>query len=124
MHPASRRSFLVLWCALSSVYGGSAVAQVYPSKPVRIIVPFPPGGVTDVVARILAARLSDHLGQQVVVENRAGGASTIGMGAVAKSAPDGYTLGVANLTFSINPILFKRMPYDSDRDLSLVSHIA
>jgi len=80
--------------------------------------------VTDVVARILAARLSDNLGQPVVVENRAGGASMIGMGAVAKSAPDGYMLGVANLTFSINPILFKKMPYDSDLDLALVSHIA
>ncbi len=124
MYPASRCFLLVLSYVLSSVYGASAVAQIYPSKPIRIIVPFPPGGVTDVVARILAARLSDHLGQQVVVENRAGGASTIGMGAVAKSAPDGYTLGVANLTFSINPILFRKMPYDSDLDLALVSHIA
>ena len=124
MYAASRRFLLVLSCVLSSVYGGFAAAQIYPAKPVRIIVPFPPGGVTDVVARILAARLSDNLGQPVVVENRPGGASTIGMGAVAKSAPDGYMLGVANLTFSINPILFKKMPYDSERDLSLVSHIA
>jgi tripartite-type tricarboxylate transporter receptor subunit TctC len=72
---------------------------------------------------MLAPRLTESLGQQVVVENRPGGAATIGMDNVAKSPADGYTLGVANLTFSINPILLRKIPYDSDRDFTLVSHI-
>jgi len=72
---------------------------------------------------MLAPRLSENLGQQVVVENRPGGAATIGMDIVAKSAPNGQTLGVANLSYSVNPILLKKMPYDSDKDLSLVSLI-
>ena len=114
--------FLALLSA-SFVYSGSAAAQTYPTRPIRAIVPFAPGGATDAVMRMLAPRLSESLGQQVVVENRPGGAATIGMDAVAKSPPDGYTLGVANLTFSINPILLRKMPYDSDKDLALVSHI-
>ena len=77
----------------------------------------------DAVMRMMVPRLLENIGHQVVVENRLGGAATIGMDVVAKSPPDGYTLGGANLTFSINPILLKKMPYDSDKDLALVSHI-
>lgn len=123
MNTALRRSFLALLCTSSTVYPALAAAQAYPTRPIRAIVPFSPGGATDAVMRMLGPRLSENLGQQVVVENRPGGAATIGMDVVAKSPPDGYTLGVANLTFSINPILLKKMPYDSDRDLALVSHI-
>ncbi len=124
MNAVLRRSLLVLLSISSAVCGDLTVAQVYPTKPIRVIVPFSPGGVTDVVARMLASRLSENLGQQVVVENRPGGAATIGMEAVAKAAPDGYTLGVANTSFGINPILLKKMPYDTDKDLAPVSHIA
>ncbi len=95
-----------------------AWAQVYPVKPIRIIVPFPPGGVTDVVARILAARLSDNLGQQVVVENRAGGASTIGMGAVAKSAADGYTLMLTSVSYTTNAAVQPKLPFDPVADIT------
>jgi len=100
---------------------GLAAAQSFPSKPVRVIVPFAPGGATDVVFRLLAPKLSENLGQQAVVENRAGGGSTIGMDAVAKSAPDGYTLGVANLSFAVNPSLMAKLPYDTERDFAPVS---
>ncbi len=124
MKTAFRRSILSLLCASSVVYGVPAAAQTYPTRAIRAIVPFAPGGATDAVMRMIAPRLSESLGQQVVVENRPGGAATIGMDVVAKSPPDGYTLGMANLTFSINPILFRKMPFDSERDLALVSHIS
>lgn len=115
-------ALLTAWAAHAQT-ASTGSGQTYPTRPVRIIVPFAPGGATDAVMRMIGPRLSDNLGQQVVVENRPGGAATIGMDNVAKSPADGYTLGVANLTFSINPILFRKMPYDSDRDFTLVSHI-
>ena len=96
-------------------------AQAYPNRPIRVIVPFAPGGATDAVMRMLAPRLAENLGQQVVVDNRPGGASTIGMDMVAKSAPDGHVLGVANLSFAVNPVLLSKIPYDTNRDFSLVS---
>ncbi len=93
---------------------GSAVvlAQAYPNKPVRLIVPFAPGGFTDVVARILGQRLSAVMGQQFVIENKAGAGSTIGTDFVAKSAPDGYTLVMVSSTHVISPWIYKAMPYD------------
>jgi tripartite-type tricarboxylate transporter receptor subunit TctC len=103
------------------LHAGLAAAQGFPAKPVRVIVPFAPGGATDVVFRLLAPRLSENLGQQALIENRAGGGSTIGMDAVAKSAPDGYTLGVANLSFAVNPSLMAKLPYDTERDFAPVS---
>lgn len=123
MNATLRRSCLALGSLFCVIYAGFSAAQPYPARAVRVIVPFAPGGATDAVLRMLAPRLSENLGQQVVVENRPGGAATIGMDVVARSAPDGYTLGVANLTFSINPILLKKLPYDSDRDFALVSHM-
>jgi len=110
-----------LWPVLLCLHAGLAAAQAFPAKPVRVIVPFAPGGATDVVFRLLAPRLSENLGQQAVIENRAGGGSTIGMDAVAKSAPDGYTLGVANLSFAVNPSLLAKLPYDTERDFAPVS---
>ncbi len=103
---------------------GLASAQNYPTKPVRVIVPFAPGGSTDIVARLLAPRLSENLGQTVVVENRGGGGTTIGMDHVAKSSPDGYTLGVATLTFAINPSLVPKLPYDTEKDFAPVSLVS
>jgi tripartite-type tricarboxylate transporter receptor subunit TctC len=111
--------FLSLILALAATQG---LTQNYPSRTVRVVVPFAPGGATDAVLRMLAPRLSENLGQPVVVDNRPGGASTIGMDMVAKSAPDGYTLGVANLSFSINPTLFgAKLPYNTEKDFALVS---
>ncbi len=101
-----------------------AHAQDYPSKPVRVIVPWPPGGGTDVIGRLMAVRLGARLGQPVVVENRAGAASNIGMAAVAAAAPDGYTLGLATSNLAVNPALMASMPFDPSRDLLPVALVA
>lgn len=98
-----------------------ACAQSYPTRPIRAIVPYAPGGSTDVVMRILAPRMSEILGQQVIVENRPGGSSTIGLDLAAKAPPDGYTMGIANITFCANPSLIRKMPFDSEKDLLPVS---
>ena len=101
-----------------------AAAQTYPARPVRIIIPFSAGGATDVVFRILAPHLSETLGQTVVIDNRPGGAAIIGMDLALKSPPDGYTLGVANVSFGVNPSLFAKMPFDSEKDIAPVSLVA
>jgi tripartite-type tricarboxylate transporter receptor subunit TctC len=115
------RCSLLALLSVPCFHAASAAAQSFPAKPVRVIVPFAPGGATDVVFRLLAPKLSENLGQQAVIENRAGGGSTIGMDLVAKSAPDGYTLGVANLSFAVNPSLLAKLPYDTERDFAPVS---
>jgi len=90
----------------------------WPERPVRVVVPWPPGGSTDVLVRIYAERLQAVLGQSFVVENRPGAGGNIGVDAVAKAAPDGYTMGIAAVAhFSINPFLYTRLPYDPDKDL-------
>jgi tripartite-type tricarboxylate transporter receptor subunit TctC len=104
---------------------GVVFSQTYPSKPVRVIVSFPPGSTPDIVGRALASRLQDAMGQPFVVENRAGAGGNIGADAVAKSAPDGYTLLVStNGVFAINKALYKSMPFDPDKDLQPISLLA
>ncbi len=100
---------------------GNAAAQNFPNRAVRIIIPFAAGGATDVVFRMLTPALSEHLGQQVVIDNRPGGAATIGMDLTAKAAADGYTLGVANVAFGVNPFALRKLPYDSEKDFAPVS---
>jgi tripartite-type tricarboxylate transporter receptor subunit TctC len=102
----------------------SAWAQAYPSKPVKIIVGYPAGGASDLAARIISQRLSAQLGQAVVVENRPGNASNIGADAVAKSAPDGYTLLLGTISLSVNPSLYPRMTFDPQKDLTAISMIS
>lgn len=97
-----------------------AFAQAYPSKPIRLVVPFPPGGGADVVARIVAGRLSERLGQTIIVDNRAGASGNIGAGQVAKSAPDGYTLLFTNNTIVANPAIGK-VPFDVVKDFAPVA---
>ncbi|MBI5912592.1 MAG: tripartite tricarboxylate transporter substrate binding protein [Betaproteobacteria bacterium] len=96
--------------------GQSLAQQSYPNKPIRFLLPYPPGGSTDIFSRIVTQKLSESLGQQVVVENRPGGNSIIGTDALAKAAPDGYTIGLVATTYAINPSLFK-LPYDPAKDL-------
>lgn len=103
----------------------TATAQTYPSKPVRLVVPFPPGGVADLLARPLAEKLSASMGQPVVVENRAGATGTIGAAAVASAPPDGYTLllGTTN-EIAMSPPLFKSLPYDPAKAFSPIAPVA
>lgn len=110
---------------LGLVVSVGAVAQDYPSKPLRLIVPFPPGGVTDIVARAVAAKLAIELGQSVVVENRAGASGVIGAEAGARSPADGYTLVMGNIsTLAINPVTFAKLPYDPIASFDPISMVA
>ncbi len=110
---------------LPLMLAGAAHAQTWPAKPLRIIVPFAPGGSTDIFARLLGERMSVVLGQSVVIDNRAGAAGNIGADAVAKSVPDGYTLLMATTgVMSINHALYKDMSYDAARDLEPVVFVA
>ena len=110
------RRHLLLALLAGSLSAGHAFAQDYPSKPVRLIVPFPAGGSSDVVARFIAQGLSEKMGQQFAVENRAGAAGNVGTDAVAKAAPDGYTLGLSTSgPLANNKFLYKAMPYDSEK---------
>jgi len=118
-----RRFLFLLLLAFTSVAANAQ--EKYPAKPLRIIVPFAPGGSTDIFARLVAERLQAPLGQTVVVENRAGASGNIGADAVAKSAPDGHTLLMATTgVMAINNALFKSMPYDAAKDLEPVIFIA
>lgn len=101
-----------------------ALAQEYPIKPVRVVVAWPPGGSNDVVARVMAQRLTETLGQPFVVENRAGATGTIGSDLVAKSQPDGYTIMVTSATHVANPHTYKKLPYDTMRDFTGVMPLA
>jgi tripartite-type tricarboxylate transporter receptor subunit TctC len=103
----------------------ACVAQdAYPAKPIRLIVPYPPGGVGDAVARMIAPGWSAALKQPMVIDNRGGAGSNIGLDAVAKSAPDGYTIGLFDTALVVNPALYPSMPYDAPRDLAPISLIA
>ena len=113
-----------LACAALLSFAAAAHAQPYPSKPVRVIVGFPPGGGTDVVARVIAQKLTEWWGQAVTVENRAGATGTIGADAVAKAAPDGYTLLMGHVnSHGIAPNLFPKMPYDALKDFAAVAYV-
>jgi tripartite-type tricarboxylate transporter receptor subunit TctC len=111
-----------LFAALLSLSSQPGYAA-YPERPITLIVPFAPGGPTDIIARILAAALSQSLGQQVIVDNRGGAAGNIGMGMAARAVPDGYTLLLASTAIAVNPALFKNLPYDPFKDFAPVSEL-
>jgi tripartite-type tricarboxylate transporter receptor subunit TctC len=113
---------LALTCALLSA--GSVCAQQYPVRPVRLIVPFAPGGVTDVMARVLAAKLTEALRQQVIADNRAGGGGNIGYGIAANAAPDGHTVLMMSSSFLVNHALYQNAPYDPNRSFIPVTNMA
>jgi len=106
---------------VAALASGPVLSQAYPTRPVKLVVPFPPGGVTDLAGRLLAQELSKGLGQPVLVENRPGAGGTIGIGLVAKAPPDGYSIGLGNTaTLAINVTLMK-LPYDPVKDLAPIS---
>jgi len=112
-------------CAAAILHCACAAAQGWPAKPVRVVVPFPPGGSTDIVARIVAQKLGERLGQSMVIENRGGAGGTLGAAQVAKAAPDGYTLLVASTsTHVVAPGVYPKLEYDPVKDFAPVSLIA
>jgi len=106
---------IVAFCSVLLV-AGSAFAQQYPAKPVKIIVPFAAGGVTDIAARVIAQKLSEKLGQQFIIENMGGAGGNLGMAAAAKSPGDGYTILFSSSSIVVNPTLYKNVPFDVDKD--------
>lgn len=102
----------------------AAMAQAYPVKPVRVVIPWPPGGSNDIVGRLVMQKMSENLGQQFIIDNRGGAAGVIGADFVAKSAPDGYTIMVHSTTHVSNPHLYKKLPYDTMKDFSSVGPLA
>jgi tripartite-type tricarboxylate transporter receptor subunit TctC len=123
--PGTARNLVL--CALAAAAGAvhaQEPAASYPSKPIHILVPFVAGGGTDALARLLGQKLGEKWGNQVVVENRPGGNTVIAAQAVARAAPDGYTLVLVNSTFAINTILAPSLPYDSDKDFAPISAVA
>jgi len=121
---ATGRVALVALLAAGALYWVPAPAQQFPTKPIRIVVPFPPGGTTDVVARLVAQRFTESMKQSVVVDNRGGAGGALGADIVAKAAPDGYTLLMANITFPLSSVaqtLAKRSPFNAETDFEGVS---
>jgi tripartite-type tricarboxylate transporter receptor subunit TctC len=119
-----RSTVAAAFATVFAVAAGSAAAQGFPSKPLRMVVGFPPGGGTDIVARVISAKLAEWYGQPVLVENRPGATGTIGADAVAKSDRDGYTLLMGHVnSHGIAPNLFSKMPYDAIKDFSAVAYV-
>ena len=120
-----RKIVLVVLLSFAMFMNAAAHAQAWPTKPLKMIVGYPPGGGADVIARILAERLTRSLGQQVVVENRAGASGTIGTAAVVRADPDGYTLLLATISdLSIAPAMTKSLPFDVEKDLQPIVQVA
>ena len=120
-----QRRALLIALASPALARPIAAQPAYPDRPIRLIVPFPPGGGTDVISREISARLQADLGWNIVIENRPGAGGNIGLDAVAKAAPDGFTLGMGQTSnLAINPALYPAMPFDPLRDFALISTVA
>src|SRR5688572_7310421 len=124
MRTTSTLSFLLLACCIPLAAAGNAVAQNYPVKPIRLIVPFVPGGNSDIIARSIAPEMSKALGQPIVIENRGGAGGLIGTELAAKSPPDGYTLLMVSAAHTINPAMAKKLPYDAVKDFAAIAIVA
>jgi tripartite-type tricarboxylate transporter receptor subunit TctC len=120
----SRRRIVQAIALAVTMSCGGAIAQAWPSKPISLVVPFPPGGTTDVLARTLGEKLAQSLGQTVIVENKPGAGATLGADYVAKSKPDGYTLLVGAVHHTIASSVYKKLPYDFQKDLAPITTIA
>ena len=111
-------------CAIALAASAAALAQSYPTKPVRMIIPFAPGGNTDIIGRVFAPKMGEILGQQIIIDNRGGAGGTIGTEAAARAAPDGYTLIMVSAGHTINPAMIKKLNYDSVKDFAPIGIIA
>src|SRR6201984_3824596 len=120
---SARRKILQLLAGAAALAARSrtAAAQAWPARPVRIIVPFQPGGSTDIFARLAAQKLTEHFGKQFYVENIAGATGNVGTAQAARAAPDGYTLLIAFSSYVVNPTLFAQLPFDPNKDLMPVT---
>ncbi len=122
MNPLRRRFLhLLAGAAAFSAASGGARAQTWPTRPVRVIVPFQPGGSTDIFARLAAQKLTEHFGKQFYIENIAGATGNVGTAQAARAAPDGHTLLIAFSSYVVNPTLFAKLPFDPDKDLAPVT---
>src|SRR5215470_15217471 len=119
-----RREFITLLGSATILSSRAGAADSYPTRPIRLVVPFPAGGGTDIVARVLGQKLSEGLGQQIVIDNRGGAGGTIGTALAAKSAPDGYTLVLVPTSHVINPSIYARLPYDTEKDFAPITMVA
>lgn len=125
LHHCTRRSWLALLAALGGAVTGLATAQNYPGAPIRLVVPFPPAGGTDTLSRMVAQAVTEQRGWPVVIDNKPGAGGNLGLDIVAKSRPDGLTLGMAQTAnLAINPALYKKMPYDALKDFTPVALVA
>jgi tripartite-type tricarboxylate transporter receptor subunit TctC len=119
--PSARHALVMLFALAPAV----ACAQAYPTKPVRLLIPFPPGGTTDIVGRSVSDQLGKFLGQTIIIENRGGAAGAIGAAEIAKAAPDGYTIGIATVsTHGTNPTTSPKLPYDALKDFVPITNLA
>src|SRR5689334_10812925 len=115
---------IITFLLLGAIAGSAWSAESYPSRPIRYIIPYPPGGSTDPMGRFMAAKLTERVGQQVIVDNRPGGNTVIGTDALARATPDGYTIGWMGAAFFSTPSLLPNLPYNTLRDFVGVATIS
>jgi tripartite-type tricarboxylate transporter receptor subunit TctC len=115
----------LLLALMVAMLPGAVVAETYPSRPIKLVVPFPPGGPNDIIARVVAQRMSELLGQSIMIDNRGGAGGVVGTDVVAKAAPDGYTIGISSAgAIAISASLVEKLPYDSTKDLTPITLVA
>ncbi len=119
MHRIVQTGFIV-----AIVCAGGAHSQPYPTKPIRLIVPFAPGGGTDIIARLIGIDLTESMGQPVVIDNRGGSGGVVGINLLAKADPDGHTMGLCSLGFSYAPAIYAKLPYDTEKDIAPIVQVA
>ena len=119
-----RREFLSLLGSAAILPTAARAVESFPSGPIRLIVPYPAGGGTDIVGRVLGQKLHEHLGQPIVIDNRGGAGGTIGTAVAAKSAPDGYTLLLVPTSHVINPSIYAKLPFDTAKDFAPITMVA
>src|SRR6516162_9322406 len=125
MYTIKRRDFIILSIAATTTAPAATyAADTFPNRPIRLVVPYPPGGGTDIVGRLLGEKLRASLGQPIVVDNRAGAGGVLGTEVVAKAAPDGYTLLLVPTSHVINPSIFAKLPYDTVKGFAPVTIVA